>query len=153
MTPFEKQLKELQKIKPSQGFASMCREDILSSAISVKPVIKLDVWRNLGLSFSLALTALLIVFITNNAALSSYSIADMEDFEKETELSQKQINITIAEINYHSDLASKTALALTEASTEGPAHLNQNLLMKEIENLKIDSKNNNIDSLLDQAIL
>lgn len=153
MTPFEEQLKDLQKIKPDQGFAMMCREDILSSTANIKPSIKLDIWRNLGLTFSLALTTLLIVFISNNAALSSYSIANMENFAKETELSQEQINITIAEINYHSDLASKTALALSEASAEGPAHLNQSLLMKELQDLKLDSQNTDIESLLDQAIL
>ena len=153
MKPIEAQLKDLRKIKPNQGFALMCREDLLSSNINVKPVIKIDVWRNLGLSFSLALTALLVIFIANNAALSSYSIANMESFEKETELSQKQINITIAEINYHSELASKTAMALSEAAAEGPAHLNQDLLMKEVEGLKINTERDGIDDLLNQAIL
>lgn len=152
MKQIEAQLKDLQKIKPDRGFSLMCRESLLASSMDAKPAFKIDVWRNLGLSFSLALTALLIVFIANNAAVSSYSIANMESFEKETELSKNQINITIAEINYHSELASKTAMALSEAAAEGPAHLNQDILMKEVDELKIDSENNNVDDLLNQAI-
>jgi len=146
MKQIESQLKNLRKIRPDKGFALMCREDLLSSTV-VKPGI--DLWRNLGLSLSLALTAMLVVF----AAVSSYSIASLEKFEEETTLSRDQINITLAEINYHSDLASKTSMALSEAAAEGPSHLNQNLLMKEAESLKIDSAPDNVDILLDQVIL
>ncbi|HOB89824.1 MAG TPA: hypothetical protein PLN18_01965 [Candidatus Colwellbacteria bacterium] len=150
MKQIESQLKNLRKIRPDKGFALMCREDLLSSTV-VKPGI--DLWRNLGLSLSLALTAMLVVFVAQNAAVSSYSIASLEKFEEETTLSRDQINITLAEINYHSDLASKTSMALSEAAAEGPSHLNQNLLMKEAESLKIDSAPDNVDILLDQVIL
>lgn len=151
MEQIESQLKNFRKIQPDKGFALMCREDLLASA-SAKPAIKIDLWRNLGLSLSLALTAMLVVFMAQNAAVSSYSIANLEKFEEETALSQDQINITLAEINYHSELASKTSMALSEAAAEGPSHLNQNLLMKEAENLKIDSGTGDVDILLDQVI-
>ncbi|MCL4405928.1 MAG: hypothetical protein M1586_00685 [Patescibacteria group bacterium] len=151
MKQIEAQLKDLQRIRPDKGFALMCREDLLASAV-VQPNVKIDIWRNLGLSLSLALTALLVVFMTENAAVSSYSIANADRFAKETALSQDQINITLAELEYHSELASKTSMALAEAAAEGPAHLNQNLLLKEAENLKIDSGTDNVDDLLNQAI-
>jgi hypothetical protein len=151
MKPIEAQLKDLQGIQPDKGFALMCREDLLASAVG-KPQVKLDIWRNLGLSLSLALTALLVVFIAEHAAISSYSIANADKFEKETALSQNQINITLAELEYQSELASRTSMALAEAAAEGPSHLNQNLLMKEVENLKIDSQTDNVEDLLDQAI-
>ncbi|MCK9187064.1 MAG: hypothetical protein PHS16_02100 [Candidatus Colwellbacteria bacterium] len=167
MNQIIKKLKPLQNIVPDAGFA-------LSSKNTLMNAIKMEksgfiVAGNNGLTYRPAFTApgfwagfavmaatIFVIILLGNIQNPNIarSISDIASIEENASSFENDINITLQEIKSYGDSAEKTSLALYEASSNGPAHLNSSLIRKELDTIDVDLPDpKKANDLLDQAIL
>lgn len=141
MDELEKQLKTLKSISPDASFTSISRAAILHTTridrIRVASVGNLI--KNLGLSLSVTAAAVLIIVIINSIKAADpvgSAVVRFGTIENEAEAIRRDINIALKEIDSFNEADKKTALALTEAANNGPAHLNISVLNMELKNIE-----------------
>lgn len=157
MHNIEETIKQLKKIEPSQDYKAKSLRLILSSPQNIQNPVTFRFFEVLKFSAALGLTGLLIIisvsdsFSRFNARLfSPVLLSSLDQQNIENEAKQVDIKITIAEAKYYNDSTNKVAVALDETAKNGPGHLNQSIIEKEIDDLDLKANQNgeNIDNLL-----
>jgi len=157
MHNIEETIKQLKKIEPSQEYKAKSLRLILNSPQNIKNPVAFNFFEILKFSAAVGLTGLIIVISVSDSfskfnarLLSPVLLSSLDQQNIETEAKQVDIKITIAEAKYYNDSTKKVAVALDETAKNGPGHLNQFIIEKEINNLdlKTDQNGENIDDLL-----
>lgn len=154
MDYFLRKMRLLKGIVPDADFALSSKMTILSQPQDVRQSVKLvkpEIWAG----FAVMATVICLVFFLGNikAPNVAVSVSDIALLEQDALSFENDINIALKEIHSYKDSAQKTALALHEASSNDPAHINASLIGKELEKLDIDiPEPSEADRLLERAI-
>jgi len=154
MERLTEKLNILKNIVPDDDFAFSTKFSILASsrpAANVKFAVP-GFWAS---SAVMATVILVVVLITNIESPSvTRSVSNITAIESVAASFENDINITLGEIRSYGDSASKTSVALYEASSNGPASINSSIIKKEFDTLNVELPDpEEADRLLEQAIL
>lgn len=138
MDNLTEQFQKMRHIVPDDDFT-------LSAKFSILATIKTDarpklfaVPNFLTSSIIMATVILTAIVITNiNPPSVSDSITSLVEMDTITASFEKDISITMGEIDAYAESAEKTAMALYEASSDAPAHINFSLIQSELDALNI----------------
>ena|SRR3989344_4426148 len=157
MDPLFNLLKQLQSITPDAAFQKRSLSSIL------KPQSAESVFARAFTYFSqpkiLAATggtmALLIIgTITLISSLSSSAMASLNTDHLNKELQSLDLQLKISEMQYYENSLKTVSVALNETSKNGPGHLNDEVIEKELENIKtLETENKNLEELLNELTL
>jgi hypothetical protein len=153
MERLAEKLKALQNIVPDDSFAFSTKFSVLASArpaTNVKFAVP-GLWAS---SAVMAAVILVVVLITNIKSPSvTRSVSEITALESAAVSFENDIDITLKEIRSYGESAAKTSVALYEASSNGPSHINSSLIKKEFDTLNVDFPDpNGANELLEQAI-
>jgi hypothetical protein len=153
MDRLTEKLKMLQSVVPDDDFAFSTRLSVLTSSKSIghSRIAIPGIWAS---SAVMAAVVLVVVIITNIKSPSiARSVSEITAIDSIAESFEKDIDITLKEIRSYGESASKTSVALYEASSNGPSHINSSIIKKEFDTLNIELPDpNEADKLLDQAL-
>jgi hypothetical protein len=153
MDRLTEKLKMLQNIVPDDGFAFSTRLSVLTSTKSVSRarIVVPGIWAS---SAVMAAVVLVVVIITNIQSPSvARSVSEITAIDSIAESFEKDIDITLKEIRSYGESASKTSVALYEASSNGPSHINSSIIKKEFDTLNINIPDpEEVNKLLEQAL-
>jgi len=161
MKEIEKHLKNLRLIEPRADFVMRSKRLILAVSPPITTAISHPFPRLkefVGFALGVTMTAAVLVALFSNFYIysgRSAALAKFQIMQKEAETSIKHINITLSEIQYYTETARETSLALNEAAANNMInHLNSAGIEEKIQDpINIETiKNPQIDDLLNQAI-
>jgi len=161
MKNIEESIKQLKNIGPSEDYKSQSLRIILSTSQKAENKFGLNIWDVLKYSVAMGLTGVLIIFSLsdtffslNAKILSPILLSSLSEENIKNEASEVGIKISISEAKYYNDSVNKVAVALNETAKNGPGHLNQTIIEKEMQELDMTNENNkNIDDLLNKLTL
>ncbi len=153
-----KNLKLLGKIKPDGGYAKKSRSLILLSprpaAVSAGFFDSFVYRLRLG---GLVVGAAAVVLALAAAVKAPSWIAGGSGLNDESiaaEMDNLNIDVRLSEVKYYQESPKAVGMALKEASLNGSAHLNGDVIKKETEQLDFQNPTNKeIDRLLDEVML
>ncbi len=156
-------LLSLNKISPADTFVLKSRATILATSkrLSLKEIFAPQniFKKNWMPAFATGLATLLIIAM---ASISTFlkapvspilSDAENNDLIKEAGTINKDIDVHLQQINYYALSASKSNVALNEASTSNDDHTNSAIIKQESDKASYNSphRNQEVDNLLNQA--
>jgi hypothetical protein len=102
----------------------------------------------------MAASVIVVVFLSNIRTPNvARSISDIASIDADVAIFEEDIDITLKEIRSYGDSAKKTSVALYEASSNGPSHINSALIKKEFDTLDMELPDpEEANRLLEQAI-
>ena len=161
MKNIEESIKQLKSIEPSEDYKSQSLRVILSAPQKAENKFGLNIWDVIKYSTAMGLTGVLIMFFLSDAffslnakILSPILLSSLSEENIKNEASEVGIKISISEAKYYNDSVNKVAVALNETAKNGPGHLNQTIIEKEMRELDMTNENNkNIDDLLNKLTL
>jgi len=142
-------LKKLRLIEPNPEYARVSRIAILGAPV----IAEKRNFFNWQLAFTLA--SLLLVLISGNLIRNLKPTApNLNAQALQTELSDMNIDIQLAKIDYSQNIDETVSLALKEITNKQTDHLNPIILQSEQTKLNTEpADNQNIDNLLNQILL
>ena len=155
----------LKNLKPDPNYALESKLSILESKLLKTPIRLSQIlspknvlrqMTNYGLSVAFAV--LLVAVLVGGASRFIIGGGDIAVIENKSLLAEADkistdIGARLKEVEYYKTAAQKTTIALNEASTNGPGHLNSVLIEKEASSLEAtDPRNKDIENLLNKAM-
>jgi hypothetical protein len=167
MDQIRKKLKSLHNIVPNADFALSSKNNLIETikmekggfiAANNGNLNKIPAFTAPGFwaGFAVMAATIFVVLLLGNIQSPNIakSIADITSIGESASSFENDINITLQEIKLYGESAKKTSVALYEASSNGPTHINSSLIKKELDTINIDFPNpQEANDLLDQAIL
>ena len=152
MERLTEKLRMMQNIVPDDNFAFSTKFSVLASARpTAQKVAVPGFWAS---SAVMAAVILVVVIITNIKSPSvAKSVSEVTSVDSVASSFENDIDITLKEIRYYGESAAKTSVALYEASSNGPSHINSSIIDKEFDTLEITLPDiEEANNLLDKAL-
>lgn len=153
-------LKKLKETEPDKGFAERSLALILSVPQNKRVPFLSGVIEAFQYSSAVVMASLLFVVILggisalNNKLMSPAIMANLDDKKINEELDNLNLQIKLSEVQYYEDSFNKISVALNETSKNGPAHLDESVIEKEVQKInELESDNKKIDDLLNELVL
>ncbi|MFA5052692.1 MAG: hypothetical protein WC565_01385 [Parcubacteria group bacterium] len=153
MDRLTEKLRLLQNIVPDDDFALSAKFSILASE-KPSPSARLAFPKFWIGSVVMAATILVILLIGDIKPPSvTKSVSEIASIDSVAASFEADIDITLKEIRSYGESAEKTSVALYEASSNGPTHMNSSLIKKEFDTLNVTLPDpDEANRLLEQAL-
>lgn len=155
MDRLTEKLRLLQNVVPNDDFAFSTKFSILASA-QLSPRVKFTFTASrFWVSSAVMVAILLVTILIGNIKAPSVtkSVSEIAAIDSVAASFEDDIDITLKEIRSYSDSAAKTSVALYEASSSEPYHINPSLIKKEFDTLNVTLPDpEEANKLLEEAI-